>query len=112
MKFELLDESEEKLLQELLEHRDADYWRNRFGKIERFSDDDAMLRGTFKKLIDAGMINVLWADNFNYETDVTYKGLTYFKNKQKYQKEVFVDSAISMAKDIAVGVLSNLANKI
>lgn len=111
MEFKLLDEPEEQLLQELIEHRDKEYWRKRFDEIEKYPDADLLLRGTFKELQDADMINVLWADNFNYETIITHKGLTYFKNKQVYQKHELLDSAKSVVKDIAVGVISNMATK-
>lgn len=111
MEFKLLAKSEEELLKELLDHRDRDYWYERFKKVESSFDEDAILRGNFKELINAGMITVCWADGYNFETNITHKGLTYFANKKEYQKDKLVDSVKAGVRDIAVDVVSEVISK-
>ena len=111
MEFKLLAKSEEELLKELLDHRDRDYWYERFKKVESSFDEDAILRGNFKELINADMITVCWADGYNFETNITHKGLTYFANKKEYQKDKLVDSVKTGVRDIAVDVVSEVISK-
>lgn len=79
---------EEALLKEILEHRfpngcsDTEYWNNRFYNPPLPHDEETLLRGTFGKLKQKGMINTLWASNIPCRIDVLADGLTYFEDKE------------------------------
>lgn len=91
MEFVQLTPNAEELLQEILDHRyenencDIDYWKNRFHNIS--AAEDIRLRSVMKELIDAEMIEVLWADNAPYILMVLNNGYSYFEIKKKLEKE-------------------------
>lgn len=82
---------EEALLKEILEHvtsegyYDLDYWDRRFAEVEMNYAQDALLRGTFGKLQDHGVIDVHWGDDRPCDLEVLYDGLTYFEEEPMNQ---------------------------
>ena len=81
-----LSKSGEVLLQEILEHRDdrgvcdSNYWGQRFEQLT--PEDDATMRSTFKELIEADMISVMWADDYPYYLEVLANGVSHLEKRQ------------------------------
>lgn len=87
MAFEALTPNAEKLLQEILAHRDnaTDYWRERFDHLS--GDEDMRIRSLFRELKEAELIDTMWADNFPYQIAITDNGYTYTERKKADTKE-------------------------
>jgi len=87
MGFEELSPNAEKLLQDILQHRDnaTEYWKTRFDSLS--SEEDAGIRSLFDELEDSGMIDPQWADDFPYGIIIKDRGLTYSARKKAYIKE-------------------------
>lgn len=87
--FEPLSPNCEKLLTEILEHRDTQgncdlsYWAKRFDSLS--FKDDSILRSQFKTLKDRNMISVFWSES-PYILVVLEEGLSYFEKKEKLQR--------------------------
>lgn len=84
--FEELTPNAEKLLQEIIDHRnekgncDSNYWQERFNSID-FSEE-MRLRSLFGELKEAKMISVQWADNYPYFLFLSDRGLSYNELKK------------------------------
>lgn len=87
MAFEALTPNGEKLLQEILAHRDnaTKYWHERFDHLS--GDEDVRIRSLFRELKEAGLIDTMWADNFPYHIVITDNGYTYTERKKADAKE-------------------------
>lgn len=105
-----LTKPSENLLREILEHRiesgncDTSYWKNRFESL--VSTDDALLRSLFKELHEYGAINVRWADNYPYIIMVLGKGLSYFDEVKREERNknsnTYVNNFYSDARNIQI----------
>jgi hypothetical protein len=79
----------EELLKEILEHRnengicDSQYWKDRFEFLS--ADEDAILCSSFKKLKEANMISISWADDYPYIIRLLADGLAYFEEKKIFE---------------------------
>lgn len=62
----------------------SEYWQNKFKNLNR--RDDMILRGCFKELNDAHLINVQWADNYPYIIIVLKDGYLYNETNIKEEK--------------------------
>lgn len=86
MSFEPLTKNCEKLLSEILEHRDAEgncdlsYWKQRFEDLG-FAEEN-LLRSQFGILHDREMISVQWASDVPYILLVLEEGSSYFEQKE------------------------------
>lgn len=91
MVFEELTPNAEKLLQEIIDHRDekgscdSDYWKKKFDEINH--TEDVRLRSLFKELCESEMISVWWADNCPYYLCLLDKGLSYKDMKKRRDKQ-------------------------
>lgn len=91
MVFEELSPNAEKLLQEIIDHRnekgncDSEYWQKRFHALA-FAED-TRLRSLFKELQESEMISVRWADNCPYFLCLLDKGLSYKDMKKIRDKQ-------------------------
>lgn len=65
----------------------SEYWQNKFKHLDR--RDDMILRGCFKELNDAHLINVQWADNYPYIIIVLKDGYLYNENNVK-EEGIFI----------------------
>lgn len=73
------------LLSEIIKYEDqSDYWDHRFENVTK--KDDAILRGSFKELKEAGMIKTFWASNIPYRIEVLKDGYLYDKHMREENK--------------------------
>lgn len=64
------------VLEEILENESkSNYWKDKFNNLS--TREDAILRGCFKELKDAGLVNVTWADNLPYSIQVLKDGYLF-----------------------------------
>ncbi len=90
MPFCELTPNAEKLLQEILDHRneneicDTYYWDKRFDSLDYAAD--TQLRSIFKELSDAEMISTQWASNGPFDMTILNNGLSYFDMKAEKEK--------------------------
>ena len=83
------------ILKEIIEHeKDSDYWKNKF---ENLSDkEDTILRGSFKELKDAGIIQVKYYDDYPAVIRILKNGYFYeeqiqreeYENMSEFEKEL------------------------
>ena len=77
-----LSKNAEKLLSEILAHRDCQgkcdlqYWKDRFKSLP--TQDEVVLRSAFGELKDSGMVSLDWGDEVPDILFVLAKGLSYF----------------------------------
>lgn len=72
----ILSNESARLLSEIIDNESTpDYWRDRFENLS--TREDSILRGCFKELKDAGMIAVMWADDYPYFIQVLKDGYLY-----------------------------------
>lgn len=82
----------EKLLSEIIEHRDergncdTNYWKKRFEDVT--VSEDAILRSLFKELREEEMISVSWASNYPYTLYLLAKGISYFEEKKETEESI------------------------
>ena len=90
MLFEKVSPEAEAILHEIIEcEKDSDHWRKRFEDLS--IRDDAILRGCFKELKDAGLINVQFADNYPYRIIILKDGYLYeehFDDCSPFEKQL------------------------
>ncbi len=76
MHYEKVSPEAEDILHEIIDHeKDSDHWKKRFENLS--PRDDVILRGCFKELKDAGLINVQFADNYPYKIIILKDGYLY-----------------------------------
>jgi len=73
------DEAETVLKEIITNEENPGYWIERFDNV--YGRDDVILRGCFAELKEAGMINVIWADDRPYIIRVLKDGYLYEKKE-------------------------------
>lgn len=93
------------VLNEIIENEgSSDYWEYRFSNLS--NKEDSILRGCFKELTRANMINTQWADNYPFIIQVLKDGYLYAehikeeRNISMGQFERTLDELLERAKDI------------
>lgn len=100
MQFEELSPNAEKLLQEIIDHRndngipDTGYWQMRFENLS-FAES-TRLRSLFKELRESELISTQWADGVPYFISITDKGFTYSEMKKRNEHINAVNGGIEM----------------
>ena len=87
MAFEALTPNAEKLLQEIIDHKNDGivYWDNRYRGMRL--DEKERLGSLFKELENNGLVKVRWASNHPYRISIFDDGYTYTERKKVDEKE-------------------------